>query len=106
MRAPAVRPVPDALARLAVLAVLALPACAPPPADRGPGGRSLLLAHFMPPLSSVRTSVVVPFTERLAERSGGRLTATEYMGGALGSASRGYYSMVLDGVADIVVTMP
>lgn len=107
MRVPAVRHVPGApAARLAVLAVLALTACAPPGADPGPEGRSLVLAHFVPPLSSVRTSVVVPFTERLAERSGGRLTATEYMGGALGSAARRYYSMVLDGVADIVVAIP
>ena len=45
--------------------------------------------------------------ERLAEESGGRLTATdEYMGGALGSATRMYYSMVLDGVADIVLAFP
>lgn len=94
------------LTPLLVLAVLRLPACAPPPADPGPAGRSLVLAHFFPPLSSARTSVVLPFTERLEERSGGRLTVTEYLGGALGSAPRRYYSMVLDGVADIVVTLP
>ena len=95
------------LTPLLLLAALSLPACTPPPADPGPAaGRSLVLAHFLPPLSSVRSSVVVPFTERLAERSGGRLTATEYMGGALGSTPRRYYSMVLDGVADIVVTLP
>ena len=94
------------LTPLLVLAALCLPACAPPPADPGPAGRSLVLAHFFPPLSSARTSVVLPFTERLEERSGGRLTVTEYLGGALGSAPRRYYSLVLDGVADIVVTLP
>lgn len=85
--------------------LLAASACSPP-ADRGPESRSLVLAHFMSPLSSVRTDVVVPFAERLEEVSGGRLTVTEYMGGALGSAPRGYYSLLLDGVADIVATLP
>ena len=60
----------------------------------------------MSPLSSVRADVVVPFAERLADLSEGRLTVTEYMGGALGSSPRGYYSMLLDGVADVVATLP
>ena len=90
---------------LTPLVWLAVSACSPL-ADRGPEGRSLVLAHFMSPLSSVRTSVVVPFAERLAELSDGRLTVTEYMGGALGSSPRGYYSMLLDGVADVVATLP
>ena len=59
----------------------------------------------MPPLSTVRSGIVVPFSERLAEVSEGRLTVTEYMGGTLGSAPGMYYSMLLDGVADIVVTL-
>ena len=90
-----------ALAPLIFLAV----SCSPP-ADREPESGSLVLAHFMSPLSSVRTDVVVPFAERLTEVSGGRLTVTEYMGGALGSSPRGYYSLLLDGVADIVATLP
>ncbi len=90
---------------LAPLLLLAVSGCSPA-ADRGPESRSLVLAHFMSPLSSVRTDVVVPFAERLAEASGSRLTVTEYMGGALGSAPRGYYSLLLDGVADIVATLP
>ena len=87
------------------LLLLAVSGCFPA-ADDGPRGRSLVLAHFMSPLSSVRVDVVVPFAERLAELSGGRLTVTEYMGGALGSAPGGYYSMLLDGVADVVATLP
>lgn len=74
--------------------------------DRDRESRSLILAHYMSPLSSVRVDAVVPFAERLADLSGGQLTVTEYMGGALGSAPRGYYSMLLDGVADIVLTLP
>ena len=101
---PALRGVRCAL--LAPLLLLALSACARPPADAEPRPRSLILAHPLPPLSHLRTSFIVPFMERLEERSGGRLTATEYMGGALGSATRMYYSMVLDGVADIVLAFP
>lgn len=93
-------------ALLAPLLLLALSACTQPPADAEPRPKSLILAHPLPPLSHLRTSFIVPFMERLEERSGGRLTATEYMGGALGSATRMYYSMVLDGVADIVLAFP
>jgi len=90
---------------LASLLFLVVSGCSPP-SEHDPDGRSLVLAHFMSPLSSVRADVVVPFAERLAEFSEGRLTVTEYMGGALGSSPRGYYSMLLDGVADVVATLP
>lgn len=90
---------------LASLLFLVVSGCSPP-SEHEPDGRSLVLAHFMSPLSSVRADVVVPFAERLAELSEGRLTVTEYMGGALGSSPRGYYSMLLDGVADVVATLP
>lgn len=94
--------------RSALLTPFVLPAvlgCSPS-VDRDRESRSLILAHYMSPLSSVRVDAVVPFAERLAELSAGELTVTEYMGGALGSAPRGYYSMLLDGVADIVLTLP
>ena len=90
---------------LTPLLLLVASGCSPAP-DHDVNGKSLILAHFMSPLSSVRTDVVVPFAERLAELSEGRLTVTEYMGGALGSSPRGYYSMLLDGVADVVATLP
>lgn len=98
------RPVAIA-ALLPVLLLLVSSACAPSP-DGRPAGRSLVLAHFVPPLSTVRSGVVIPFSERLAQVSGGRLTATEYMGGALGSDPRRYYSMLLAGVADIAFVIP
>ena len=92
-------------ALLTPLVCFAVLGCSPS-TDHAPESRSLVLAHYMSPLSSVRIDAVVPFAERLAELSGDRLTVTEYMGGALGSAPRGYYSMLLDGVADIVLTLP
>lgn len=94
--------------RIAVLTpflLLAVFACSPSP-DGLAGSRALVLAHFVPPLSTVRSGVVIPFSERLAQVSGGRLTATEYLGGALGSDPRGYYPMLLEGVADIALVIP
>ena len=96
---------PVGISALTPILLLLVSACSPSP-DGRPESRSLVLAHFVPPLSSVRSGVVVPFSERLAEISGGRLTATEYLGGALGSDPRGYYSMLLEGVADIVLVLP
>ena len=96
---------PVRIAALMPVLLLLVSACSPSP-DGGPGGRSLVLAHFVPPLSTVRSGVVIPFSERLAQVSRGRLTATEYMGGALGSDPRRYYSMLLEGVADIAFVIP
>ena len=96
---------PVGISALTPILLLLVSACSPSP-DGRPESRSLVLAHFVPPLSSVRSGVVVPFSERLAEVSGGRLTATEYLGGALGSDPRGYYPMLLEGVADIVLVLP
>lgn len=96
---------PVRIAALIPVLLLAVSACSPS-ADGRPGSRSLVLAHFVPPLSTVRSGVVIPFSERLAQVSGGRLTATEYMGGALGSDPRRYYSMLLEGVADIAMVIP
>lgn len=96
---------PVRIAALIPVLLLVVSACSPSP-DGLSGSRSLVLAHFVPPLSTVRSGVVIPFSERLAQVSGGMLTATEYLGGALGSDPRGYYSMLLDGVADIVLVLP
>ena len=88
--------------------LVALSACSP--VSHGSGnegkGKSLILAHPLPPLAPPRTGVVVPFAQRLAEVSGGRLTAAEYMGGALGGDARRYYPMLLEGVTDIALVVP
>ena len=84
-----------------------LVACSP--VSQGGGNdrsKSLILAHPLPPLAPPRTGVIVPFAQRLAEVSGGRLTVEEYMGGALGSDARRYYPMLLEGVADIALVVP
>jgi len=90
------------------LLLVALAACSPgSQGDDNEGvGRSLVLAHPLPPLGPPRTGVIVPFSQRLAEVSGGRLTTVEFMGGALGSDARRYYPMLLEGVADIALVVP
>lgn len=96
------------IAAVTPVLLLALASCTPVPRGDGSegGSKSLILAHPLPPLAPPRSGVIVPFTQRLAEVSGGRLTAAEYMGGALASDARRYYPMLLEGVADIALVVP
>ena len=90
---------------LAVLLLPGLSACSPP-ADREPGGRSLIFAHYASALHPMRAAVFGPFADRVAESSGGRLAVKEYLGGALGASLSRYYPLVLDGVVDIGFVLP
>ena len=66
----------------------------------------LSLAYFMGPKHPMNKAVFTPFAERLAEVSGGELTVKQFPGGALNSVPPKQYSILLDGVADIVFTLP
>ena len=66
----------------------------------------LSLAYFMGPKHPMNKAVFTPFAERLAEVSGGELTVQQFPGGALNSVPPKQYSILLDGVADIVFTLP
>ena len=68
--------------------------------------KDLALAYFMGPNHPMNASVFQPFADRLAEASGGRMTVTQFPGGALNSVPPKQYSILLDGVADIVFTLP
>lgn len=68
--------------------------------------RELSLAYFMGPKHPMNAAVFTPFAERLAELSGGELTVKQFPGGALNSVPPKQYSILLDGVADIVFTLP
>lgn len=68
--------------------------------------RELSLAYFMGPKHPMNAAVFMPFAEKLAELSGGELTVKQYPGGALNSAAPKQYAIMLDGVADIVFTLP
>ena len=66
----------------------------------------LSLAYFMGPKHPMNKAVFTPFAEKLAEVSGGQLTVKQFPGGALNSVPPKQYSILLDGVADIVFTLP
>lgn len=68
--------------------------------------RELSLAYFMGPKHPMNAAVFTPFAEKLAEVSGGELTVRQFPGGALNSVPPKQYSILLDGVADIVFTLP
>ncbi|MEM9474144.1 MAG: TRAP transporter substrate-binding protein [Pseudomonadota bacterium] len=68
--------------------------------------RELTLAYFMGPNHPMNGAVFTPFAEKLAEVSGGELTVAQFPGGALNSVPPKQYSILLDGVADIVFHLP
>ena len=49
----------------------------------------------------MHTQVMAPFAEKLAEVSGGKLTARIYPAGELGGGPQQLYKRAVDGVADI-----
>jgi TRAP-type C4-dicarboxylate transport system substrate-binding protein len=68
--------------------------------------RDLTLAYFMGPNHPMNAAVFTPFAEKLAEVSGGEMTVSQFPGGALNSVPPKQYSILLDGVADIVFHLP
>ncbi|HCQ66498.1 MAG TPA: hypothetical protein DIU07_15705 [Rhodobacteraceae bacterium] len=60
----------------------------------------------MGPKHPMNAAVFTPFAETLAELSGGALTVRQFPGGVLNSVPPKQYSILLDGVADIVFTLP
>lgn len=67
---------------------------------------NLSLAYFMGPKHPMNAGVFTPFAEKLKEVSGGALTVQQFPGGALNSVPPKQYSILLDGVADIVFSLP
>lgn len=68
--------------------------------------RDLSLAYFMGPKHPMNAGLMTPFGDQLAEATGGSLTVQQFPGGALNSVPPKQYSILLDGVADIVFTLP
>lgn len=64
------------------------------------------LAYFMGPNHLLNEAVFTPFAENLAKVSGGELTVQQFAGGALNSVPPKQYSILLQGVADIIFTLP
>ncbi len=68
--------------------------------------QELSLAYFMGPKHPMNAAVFTPFADKLAELSGGQLTVKQFPGGALNSVPPKQYAILLDGVADIIFTIP
>lgn len=66
----------------------------------------LSLAYFMGPKHPMNKAVFTPFAEKLSDISGGSMTVKQFPGGALNSVPPKQYAILLDGVADIVFTLP
>jgi TRAP-type transport system periplasmic protein len=69
-------------------------------------GVELKLADFQPPTHFVVDSTYAPFAEAIAEGTDGEVTVKLFMGGELGAGPAEQYSRVVDGVADIAISLP
>lgn len=72
----------------------------------GAHSAELSLAYFMGPKHPMNKGVFTPFGEKLNEVSGGALTVKQFAGGALNKSPPKQYSILLDGVADVVFALP
>lgn len=66
----------------------------------------LKLADFQPPTHFVVEKVYTPFAAALAKATNGDLSVKNYMGGELGPGPSEQYNRAVDGVADIVFSLP
>lgn len=66
-----------------------------------PVAAELKLAHFMSPKHPMDKFVMRPWSKKVAELSGGKLTVQIFPGGALGAGGPPQFGRAVDGVADI-----
>ncbi len=66
----------------------------------------LTLHHFLPTTSTTHADFLVPWAERVAEASEGRIAIDIYPSMQLGGAPPGLYDQAREGVVDLVWTLP
>lgn len=66
----------------------------------------LKLADFQPPTHFVVEKAYKPFAETIAEKTGGDVSVTLYMGGELGPGPLEQYDRVVEGVTDFAFGLP
>ncbi|AVW91090.1 TRAP transporter substrate-binding protein [Celeribacter baekdonensis] len=66
----------------------------------------LKFANFMPPMHPYVEGAFQPFANMVSEATGGDVTVTIYSGGELGPGPVEQYSRVVDGVAELAVSLP
>jgi TRAP-type C4-dicarboxylate transport system substrate-binding protein len=64
------------------------------------------VAHFLPPVAPMHAQVIVPWCDKLAAESHGRLKCQIYPAMQLGGTPPQLLNQVRDGVADVVWTLP
>lgn len=67
---------------------------------------ALRVHHFLPTISTAHAQLIVPWCDRIAADSGGKLKCQTYPAMSLGGSPPQLYDQARDGVADIVWTLP
>lgn len=67
---------------------------------------TLKVHHFLPPGSTAHAKFIVPWCDKVAKESGGKLKCQIYPSMQLGGTPQQLFDQVKDGVADIVWTVP
>lgn len=70
------------------------------------GAETLKFANFMAPTHPYVAGAFDPFAKAVEEGTGGELTVRVYSGGELGAGPVEQYSRVVDGVAELAVSLP
>jgi TRAP-type C4-dicarboxylate transport system substrate-binding protein len=70
------------------------------------GAVELKLASFVPPTHSIWADVLMPWAKELADKSGGKLTVRGFPSMQLGGKPPELYRQAVQGIADIVFTLP
>lgn len=92
--------------RLALLFAASMLIAAPRPGLAQAQEVTLKLAHFMPQTNPYHQHVIVPWCDRIAAQSAGRMKCQIYPASQLGGTAPQLLSQVRDGVADVIWTMP
>jgi TRAP-type C4-dicarboxylate transport system substrate-binding protein len=78
----------------------------PAPAVLAQGTVDLKLSSFVPPMHSIWAGVLTPWVKEVAAKSGGKLKISMYPSMQLGGKPPELYRQMVQGVADIVFTLP
>jgi len=78
----------------------------PMPAVLAQGVIDLKMASFVPPSHSIWTGVLIPWAKEVESKSGGKLKVSLYPSMQLGGKPPELYRQMVQGIADIVFTLP
>lgn len=70
------------------------------------GAEELKFANFMAPTHPYVAGTFEPFAKQVSDETGGKLTVRLYNGGELGAGPVDQYARVVDGVAELAISLP